>query len=256
MKINQIYTFSHLRNFSYVIEGKDKIFCIDPFDPNQIIEFLGERSPYAIINTHEHKDHTCGNEGLVKHYNCQIWAHNNAHGKIPGVDRFLRKGEEISLGDGWFMEVMDTPGHTFAHLCLLIKQNQSPFAIITGDTLFNAGVGNCYNGGDPKVLFSTIAEQFKNLPGNVILYPGHEYLERNLEFSLDREPGNRDSKDLLKKVKSLKMEKDYFFTNLEMEKKINPFLRLNQSEILQKLKTTTQKEEEVFLLLRDLRDNW
>ena len=256
MKINQIYTFSHLRNFSYILETYEGIFCVDPYYSKQVIDFLGERKLYAIINTHEHGDHTRGNHELVKFYNCQVWAHLNAKGKIEGVSRFLAKGEEISLGSGWQMEIMDTPGHTFAHLCLLIKKNQNPFAVITGDTLFNAGVGNCYNGGDPKVLFSTIYEQFINLPGNVILYPGHEYLESNLRFCLDREPGNKDAKKLFEEVTNLNMETDFFSTNMEIEKKINPFMRLDRPEIIKNLKGNYKDPEKVFLRLRDLRDKW
>ena len=169
---------------------------------------------------------------------------------------FFKRGENIQLGKGWEMEVLDTPGHTFAHLCLLIKENKTPYAIITGDTLFNAGVGNCYNGGDPKILYKTISKEFKNLPDNVILYPGHEYMERNLGFSLDREPSNSDSTNLLKKVTGLKMEKDFFATNLNLERKINPFLRLDNVEIRKKLKIEKNNELEVFLTLRELRDKW
>jgi hydroxyacylglutathione hydrolase len=256
MKINQIYTFSHLRNFSYIIEAEDNIYCIDPYDSKQIMAFLGDKKLQIIINTHEHGDHTRGNLDLVKRYNCEIWAHFDAKGKIESVDRFLQRGENIQLGKGWEMEVLDTPGHTFAHLCLLIKENKTPYAIITGDTLFNAGVGNCYNGGDPKILYKTISKEFKNLPDNVILYPGHEYMERNLGFSLDREPSNSDSADLLKKVTGLKMEKDFFATNLSLERKINPFLRLDNLEIRKKLKIEKNNELEVFLTLRELRDKW
>ena len=38
-------------------------------------------------------------------------------------------------------------------------------AIFSGDTLFNAGAGNCHNGGDPNLLFTTFAEQIATRMG-------------------------------------------------------------------------------------------
>ncbi len=256
MKINQIYTVSHLRNFSYILEGKDKIYCIDPYDSKQIIDFLGNKNLFAIINTHEHEDHTRGNPDLVKYYNCEVWAHKSTKDKISNVKRYLIDGEEIPLGNNWSMEVMDSPGHTLTNLCLLIKENQRPFAVFSGDTLFNAGVGNCLKGGDPKLLFLTICKIFRDLPDEVKLYPGHEYMEKNLSFSLDVELPNIKSRDLLKRVSGLKMESDFFATNMGTEKDINPFLRLQNPEIRKKLNMQNNTEEEIFITLRKLRDKW
>ena len=120
MNVHQIYTASFLRNFSYILESSEGVaFCIDPWDEDQIAEVLDKKGLQlkAIINTHEHGDHTRGNEGLVKKTGCQVHAaHANAEGKIPGVDTFLKGGEEIPLEEDWKLRVLDTPGHTFAHL--------------------------------------------------------------------------------------------------------------------------------------------
>ncbi|RLA62994.1 MAG: hydroxyacylglutathione hydrolase [Epsilonproteobacteria bacterium] len=257
MKIHQIYTHNFLRNFTYILETSDgDYYCVDPWDAGEILKRVPHGKLKAVINTHEHDDHTQGNSELVEKENCEIWAHENAKGKIAGVTRYLSKDEKISLGLDWSMEVMDTPGHTFAHLCLLIKEKERPHAVITGDTLFSAGVGNCHNGGDPGVLYETISAQFQMLPDDVILYPGHEYLENNLKFTLAREPDNQSATELLLKVDKLNMDEDYFATDLGVEKEINTFLRLDKKSIREHLPITPTSDKEVFLTLRQLRNEW
>ncbi|HBK76262.1 MAG TPA: hydroxyacylglutathione hydrolase, partial [Gammaproteobacteria bacterium] len=69
-------------------------------------------------------------------------------------------------------------------------------AIFCGDTLFNAGAGNCHNGGHPEELYDTFATQLSKLPDDTRVYPGHDYWENNLDFTLDREPDNQKARDL------------------------------------------------------------
>ncbi len=249
--IVQLYTQSQLRNFTYLIKAEAGWYCIDPFDAEQVTSRIDGKL-IAVINTHEHWDHTKGNEVLRDQTGCEVWAHSAAVGKIQGVDRFLSKDETIDLGESKSFLVMDTPGHTHAHLCLLYSEEGSPKAVFTGDTLFNAGVGNCHNGGDPEVLYETISKQFQNLDGQIKVYPGHEYLGNNLKFTLDREPTNQSAKDLYKDY-----EKDNFLvTNMNLERQINTFLRLDQDEIKNKLEGDTSSEKQVFLRLRELRNKW
>src|SRR5437879_13927220 len=69
--------------------------------------------------------------------------------------------------------------------------------LVCGATLFNAGAGNCHNGGHPERLYDTFVTQLARLPDETRVFPGHEYLARNLEFTLDREPDNPDAAALL-----------------------------------------------------------
>ena len=258
MQIHQIFTGNSLRNFNYLIEFKSKnFFCIDPWEASSLLNFIEERSGklVGIINTHEHDDHTRGNKELKDKTNCRVYAHKNGKGKITEATDFLTKGDSIPLEDEWEFEIMDTPGHTFAHLCVLLKQNNKPHSVFSGDTLFNAGVGNCHNGGDPEILYKTISEQFQNLPGDVKVFPGHEYLENNLQFTLDREPDNDFAKDFLNQQKSINWYKEPIQTNIETEKKINTFMRLGEDTIIKKLEGADGPKQ-VFLKLRELRNNW
>ena len=249
--IIQLYTESRLRNYTYLIEGAEGWYCVDPFNADQVLENIKGKL-LAVINTHEHWDHTCGNDELVKKTGCEVWAHCNAKGNIPGVDRFLNKDDVVDLGENKSFLVMDTPGHTHAHLCLLLKEGEKPLAVFTGDTLFNAGVGNCNNGGDPEVLFETINSQFQNLADDIAVYPGHEYLGNNLKFTLDREPSNEKANELLKEYE----KNNFLVTNMKMERNINTFLRLEENEVIKNLSGDTSNKKQVFLRLRELRNKW
>ena len=49
--------------------------------------------------------------------------------------------------------------------------------------MFNAGVGNCRDGGRIDLLYASIQEFYSGLEDKVLLYPGHDYLEKNLKFT-------------------------------------------------------------------------
>jgi hydroxyacylglutathione hydrolase len=258
MKIHQLYTQNQLRNFTYVLEiGNSEAIVIDPWDAAEIISFLTEKrlSLTSIINTHEHWDHTQGNESLVKHYSCDVLAHVNGKNKIPGLSKTLIAGEKIPLQDGYQLVILDTPGHTFAHLCLLVQKDQEAQAVFTGDTLFNAGVGRC-EGGDQEVLFETISRQFQVLDDSVVVYPGHDYLENNLNFTLKFEPDNQAAKNWLAKVQSDEYYPGSIQTTIGDEKSFNAFMRLDNSTIIANLELQKPDRKQVFVSLRAQRDNW
>ena len=77
------------------------------------------------------------------------------------MDRGLSAGDVIKVGKRVELRALDTPGHTMSHICLLSKTDTP--ALICGDTLFNAGAGNCHNGGHPNELYQTFANQLAKL---------------------------------------------------------------------------------------------
>jgi hydroxyacylglutathione hydrolase len=257
VKVHQIFTHNSLRNFNYIIEYADnKAIIIDPYDAGQLLKILQDKNLELvhIINTHEHFDHTAGNDSLKAKTNATILAHYNARDKIKGVDKFLNKGDKIELTDKNYLEVMDTPGHTFAHLCLKLVENDLVRAVFTGDTLFNAGVGNCHNNGDSEKLFETIMRQFETLPDEVLIYPGHEYLENNCNFTLNYEKENKFANEIIKEYKKLLEEGIYYVSTIAVEKKINLFFRCEEDSVKNSLGIDDKKE--LFLKLRELRNSW
>ncbi|UUZ74108.1 hypothetical protein LP415_11560 [Polaromonas sp. P1(28)-8] len=119
------------------------------------------------------------------------------------------------------------------HICLRSHTEQP--ALFSGDTLFNAGAGNVHNGGDVNALYATFAEQLARLPDNTLVYPGHDYIENNLKFTLAREPDNAAAKALLPSVTDHEPAKSAV-TTLAQEKLINTFLRLNSPSLIAKLR--------------------
>jgi len=259
MKIHQIYTHNQLRNFNYIIEIDSKnAIVIDPWDAVEIGKELDDRrlTLKAIINTHEHWDHTQGNKSLVEKYGCEVWAHANGEGKIPCLTKTLSADELIPLDGDNNLLVLDTPGHTYAHLCFVLLEGEAAKGVFTGDTLFNAGVGRCDGGGDPETLYHTISKQIQFLDDDVIIYPGHDYLENNLKFTLKYEPANQMAKDWLAKVESTDYVPGSVRSCIRDEKQFNVFLRLDQSSTIARLNLTDPDPKDVFLALRGQRDNW
>src|SRR5687768_10278342 len=200
MLVERIWATNELRNFHYLVACSQtgEALIVDPLDARQCLE-TARRHGFTItqvLNTHEHLDHTAGNSEVVAATRARVLAHAGAARRIGGVDRGLARGDVIRVGRTVELEVLDTPGHTFSHVCLLAhgqadgQENGNTPALFCGDTLFNAGAGNCHNGGDPGVLYETFVNQLARLPDATRVYPGHEYLARNLAFTVDREPGN------------------------------------------------------------------
>lgn len=263
MQIKQIYTDSPLRNFSYLISIDDysQNICLDPFYPDQIIQ--GLKGPLTfIVNTHEHRDHTCGNKELVEKFQPQVLCHPGALSRVPCSTKGWSEGERIEFSSDTYLEALDTPGHTMSHLCILAVKAGKPFAIFTGDTLFNAGVGNCHNGGDPEILYETISKKFGSLNDDIMIFPGHDYWENNLAFTREVEAENPYIEECLNEYQSLWSQGEFLVSTLELERKVNAFLRLGSGQIrsylVKKFGEAQRDDPEKwsFLKLRELRNKW
>ena len=108
-----------------------------------------------------------------------------------------------------------------SHVCLLSKTDQP--ALFSGDTLFNAGAGNCHGGGHPEELYETFVKQLAELPDDTQIYPGHDYITNNLAFTLDREPDNAAAADLLADLETRHDPGRAMVTTLAQEKDFNTF---------------------------------
>lgn len=263
MIVEQVWVGNSFRNFNYLIACPEtgEALAVDPLDFGKCLA-AAERNGWTItqiLNTHEHGDHTGGNKGMVAATGAKIVAHANAKDRIPNIDRGVGAGDIINVGKTVVLECLDTPGHTMSHICLLSHTDQP--ALFSGDTLFNAGAGNCHNGGHPKELYETFASQLDKLGDDTRLYPGHDYLINNLEFTLDREPNNPDARQMLADYRNQDPEKA-LITTLAMERKMNTFFRLDSPGVVAKLTQdfpelgNAPSPEEVFLKLRELRNSW
>jgi len=137
-----------------------------------------------ILNTHGHFDHTAGNI-LLHHPPVQLAIHpadrsllisgggaamfGLSYPTSPHPDMELYHKAEINLGET-IIQVMHTPGHTPGSVSLYIKQEHT---IITGDTLFQGGVGRTdLPGGNEHTLLKSL-ETYLTLPDSTVVLPGH-----------------------------------------------------------------------------------
>lgn len=249
--VKTFYAHNDLRNFSYLITDKDTGFswAIDPFEADQFVHYIKKNHLVlkGILNSHQHFDHIRGNQQLVEEF------------KAPVVN--LNNLDRVPLNSQHELEVLKTPGHTLDHKAFVWKEASTMIALFSGDTLFNSGVGNCHGGGDVRLLFET-TKKLKELPASTLLYPGHDYRLRNLEFALSIEPENEKIKEELLRVRSAKTE-ELYPSSLGEEALVNPFLRLGSEEVRQNLKVERESlssgediERELFIKLRQKRDNW
>lgn len=260
-KVHIINIGNSLSNLSYIVEyGNNQAICIDPTKYSPIKQFIEENSLNleGIIVTHSHPDHVGESKDLAKDLNCPFLISESAKDKIFEVDKLLKDDEEIFLDEFSYIRVLETPGHTKEDISLILVENNKDSALFSGDVLFNAGVGNCFSG-DVYQLYNSVIEKLLALDDEVKLYPGHNYMEKNLDFSSYLESENKELENFKDMYKEKTKQNEILVTSLGDEKKINPFLRLRKDSIRNKLKEEGYKistDESVFLALRDLRNSW
>ena len=263
MIVEQIWTANAYRNFNYLIvcPQTGEALAVDPLDHQKCLAKAKQEGWQItqILNTHEHGDHTGGNADVIAATGAKLLAHKNAKDAIEGIDRGLSAGDVIKVGSSVELEALDTPGHTMSHICML-SHTETP-ALFCGDTLFNAGAGNCHGGGHPSELYDTFSQQLAELPDHTLIYPGHDYIENNLAFTLDREPDNDKAKSLLDDVSGQDPDAALVST-IAMEKEINTFFRLQSPSVIKTLREAfpdlpdEPDPKTVFLKLRELRNSW
>ncbi len=263
MIVERIWTGNAYRNFNYLVACPEtgEALAIDPLDHDKTLATAKVRGWQItqVLNTHEHHDHTGGNAQVIAATGAKLIAHYKAGGKIAGVDRGVQAGDIIKVGKTVELECLDTPGHTMCHICLRSHTDQP--ALFSGDTLFNAGAGNVHNGGDVNALYATFADQLARLPDNTLVYPGHDYIENNLKFTLDREPGNTAAQALLPSVTGHDPA-TAIVTTLAQEKEFNAFMRLSNPALIAQLRERFPElpaqpdAKTVFTKLRELRNSW
>jgi hydroxyacylglutathione hydrolase len=240
-------------NYAYLIvcEERGEAAVIDPSEAEPVVRRLEEEQVRlgAILNTHHHWDHTGGNPQLLERFPVEVYGHRTDRDRIPGLTRPLDEGDEVCIGN-LRGTVLFIPGHTRGHIAYLFGDK-----LFCGDTLFVAGCGRLFEG--TAVEMHASLGKLASLPRETRVYCGHEYTEKNLQFALTVEPGNREAQAKMERVVSLR-EKGLptVPSTIGEEQETNPFLRLESDEIRRHFHKDASDPVAVFAELRRLKDQF
>jgi hydroxyacylglutathione hydrolase len=194
-----------------------------------------------ILVTHHHHDHTGGIAELKKQYGCRVVAPQGEAAKIPLVDETVREGDTVKVGT-LSAKVIETPGHTAGHITYWFKDDKLAFA---GDTLFSVGCGRVIEG-TPEMLWASLCK-LRDLPGDTLVYCGHEYTLANIKFAQSIDPDNAAlAARAAQAAQQIAAGRPTVPTTIDEEKITNPFLRADVPEIAAAVGLSGKPAAEVF----------
>jgi hydroxyacylglutathione hydrolase len=252
----QIHQFPCLQdNYAYLVHDPDSglTATIDSPDAEAIGRALAERGWKLdyILNTHHHADHAGGNLALKASTGCTIVGARADADRIPGLDILVSEGDSFMLGEH-SARIIETPGHTRAHICYSFAADRVAFV---GDTLFSMGCGRLFEG-TPAQMWTSL-QKIMQLPDETRIYCAHEYTQSNGRFALSMEPDNPALLARLREVAALRAANQPTVpSTLGVEKATNPFLRPASPALRATLGLAAATDTEVFAETRKRKDQF
>jgi hydroxyacylglutathione hydrolase len=180
-----------------------------------------------IWNTHWHPDHTGGNAAIKAATGCIITGPAAEAARIPTLDRQVREGDRVRLGDVEAV-VMEVPAHTAGHIAYHVPGEQ---LIFVGDTLFAMGCGRLFEG-DAAQMHANL-QRLALLPEETRVYCAHEYTLSNGRYAAVAEPENQAIRQRLVEVERARAADEATVpTTIGLERATNPFMRARSAEEL------------------------
>ena len=179
------YYIECLSHASYLVgdETTGRAVVVDP--RRDVTEYLDDAARLGltiegVINTHFHADFVSGHLEMAAATGAWVGYGEAAVTEYP--IRRLKEGERISLGQVE-LEVVETPGHTWESISLLVREHPgaAPKAVLTGDSLFIGDVGrpDLANLGDgtntdlARAMYRTVHTKLLRLPDATLVMPAH-----------------------------------------------------------------------------------
>jgi len=240
-------------NYAYILRNKTakQTALFDCGSTAPVLNFLSKKNwdLNYIFATHFHGDHTDGIVELVDKYRHVQTIKPAQENRLKNYSTELDDLEYVSFGDHK-IQAIRVPAHTQHCTSYYIK----PFLFV-GDSFFSAGCGRLFEG-DAKDLLG-IMDRYAGFPDNTQIFFGHEYTLNNVKFAKTIESNNPDLTAYHQKLTTSQEIQRTTPTTIAFEKKINPFLRIDQSEIIQKIDLVGNMQRyERIAVLRDLKDRF
>jgi glyoxylase-like metal-dependent hydrolase (beta-lactamase superfamily II)/rhodanese-related sulfurtransferase len=171
-----------LAHASYMLASEGEAVVVDPQRDVEMYLKAAEANHVAIrhiFETHLHADFVSGHQELAARTGAQIYIGAEAGATFPHVA--VRDGFRLQVGK-MRIAVLETPGHTPESICLVVtdeEKAETPWAILTGDTLFLGDVGrpDLSKRYTPVqlagMLYDNLHTKILKLADDVLVYPAH-----------------------------------------------------------------------------------
>jgi hydroxyacylglutathione hydrolase len=194
------------KNYSYLLTCLETISSIivdASLESLRLIPFMKSR-PDAILITHSHHDHIKYiNEYIEKYPDIKVIGHPKSKlNNTPEINYLSMEDSCVFKLGSLEIKIIHTPGHYYDSVCFLVEN-----VIFTGDTLFIGRTGRTLsNRSNTSDLYNSVYKKLLKLPGNTIIYPGHNYgskptmaISENIKISnLLQASGEKDFIDRMK----------------------------------------------------------
>lgn len=141
----------------------------------KLIQLLDELDLKLVlaVDTHVHADHITALGALREATGCDTAMGEPA--RAGCVSRTFTDGDTLRFGD-YALEALHTPGHTDDSYSFLLRRTDGAGYLFTGDTLLIRGTGRTdFQNGDPGDQYESLFHRLLELPGDTVVYPGHDY---------------------------------------------------------------------------------
>ncbi|XP_954432.1 hydroxyacylglutathione hydrolase, putative [Theileria annulata] len=268
-------------NYSYVLKDPESsnALCVDPVEYEKVYNVCKENDLELklALCTHKHWDHSVlyllfitnfpkilisylclivecvigGNNGIKKLVP-DVEVVGSSYEETPGVTLPVKHEQTLTFGN-LVIKCLKASCHTLGHIMYYVyhpsNDHQQPL-LFSGDTLFISGCGRFFEG-DARSMME-IVETVKSLPENTLLYCGHEYTLKNLQFAYSVDKSDVVFKKLNWSKETVSKGLPTVPSTLQEEKLYNPFMRVK--ELMKSL--DEQSEESTMNKLRSLKDRF
>ncbi|WP_339859823.1 hydroxyacylglutathione hydrolase [Thalassospira alkalitolerans] len=242
-------------NYTYLVRCHETgtTAIIDPGEAAPVIKALEDRgwSLDLVINTHHHHDHIGGNAELIAKYGAKLYGPRAEKARISGMDQTFAEGDDITIG-ALKGQVFDVPGHTSGHVAFYFP---AIHALFSGDSLFALGCGRLFEG-TPAQMWQSLCK-LRDLPGDTMVYCGHEYTQSNARFAATIETSNAALKARCAEIDDLRSRDIATVpSRLDVELATNPFLRADAPSVAGDLGMTGANPTAIFTEIRGRKDRF